>query len=56
MSRDTVTITRDAWNDLQKYIQALEKDQEFLHALQACGVDNWEGYSDAVDMLEEEDI
>ena len=50
-----VSMTREAWNDLMACVKALEKDQAFLHALQACGVDNWEGYSDAVDMLEDEE-
>ena len=25
----------------------LKKDSDFLQALQECGVDNWEGYSEA---------
>lgn len=32
----------------------LEKDSNFLQALRSCGVDNWDGYSDAISMLEEE--
>lgn len=52
---DSVTVTRDAWNDMQSYIQSLEKDQEFLNALMACGVDNWDGYSDAIEMVYGED-
>lgn len=52
---DTVTMTRDAWNDVSAYIDKLEKDLEFLNALKACGVDNWDGYSDAVEMVYGED-
>lgn len=52
---DTVTMTRDAWNDVSAYIDKLEKDLEFLNALKACGVDNWDGYSDAVEMVYVED-
>lgn len=29
------------------YLAELEKDSQFLVALQAAGVDNWEGYSQA---------
>lgn len=29
--------------------------ENFLHALQACGVDNWSGYSDALALLDEEE-
>lgn len=52
---DTVTMARDAWNDVSAYIDKLEKDLEFLNALKACGVDNWDGYSDAVEMVYGED-
>lgn len=52
---DTVTMTRDARNDVSAYIDKLEKDLEFLNALKACGVDNWDGYSDAVEMVYGED-
>ncbi|AIM40368.1 host RecBCD nuclease inhibitor [Yersinia phage vB_YenP_AP5] len=52
---DTVTMTRDACNDVSAYIDKLEKDLEFLNALKACGVDNWDGYSDAVEMVYGED-
>lgn len=27
--------------------------EDLLQCLQACGVDNWDGYCDAVEMLEE---
>lgn len=52
---DNVQVTREAWNDMQAYIQSLEKDQELLNALRACGVDNWDGYSAAIEMVYGED-
>lgn len=52
---DTVTMPRDAWNDVSAYIDKLEKDLELLNALRACGVDNWDGYSDAIEMVYGED-
>jgi hypothetical protein len=44
---ETVNITR------AEHEQLLE-DQQFLRALQAAGVDNWEGYSEAQEILEDE--
>ena len=35
-------------------IERLQESNEFLNCLEACGVDNWDGYSDAVEMMEEE--
>lgn len=34
--------------------EELFRCEDLLHALQACGVDNWSGYSDAIAMLEED--
>lgn len=31
--------------DLEDQVVKLEKDSKFLAALEAAGVDNWEGYS-----------
>lgn len=77
MMRDTVTFTREYWNDVDSYIGCLEadnkrlrkeleealakideltEDSEFLNALRAAGVDNWEGFDYAVEMLREESI
>ena len=44
---DTVTILRRVYDQLQK-------DAHMLNALEACGVDNWEGYSDAHKYLREQ--
>jgi hypothetical protein len=37
---ETVTISRKEYDQLQK-------DAAMLNALENCGVDNWEGYSEA---------
>lgn len=52
---DNVQMPREAWNDLQEYIKLLEEDQRFLNALRACGVDDWDGHSDAIEMVYGED-
>ena len=44
---DNVTITKQEYDRLQR------RDAK-LSALEATSVDNWEGYSVAMDMLEEE--
>lgn len=33
-------------------IEELEEDTKFIEALRAAGVDNWEGYSDAQELME----
>lgn len=35
----------------EEYEELLE-DSKFLEALMAAGVDNWEGYDDAVELME----
>lgn len=37
-------------NEYNKLLRAAN----FLDCLEACGVDNWSGYSDAIEMLEDE--
>ena len=44
-SLKTVTIT------LQEYLE-LKRDADMLEALNKAGVDNWEGFDDALDMVE----
>mgnify|MGYP006385086585 CR=1 FL=1 len=46
MSETKVSITFDEYNQL------LNRDQE-LCALESAGVDNWEGYEEAMNILEE---
>lgn len=49
--RDIISMTRDVWNEHLAHVQHLEKIEKFFECLRAAGVDNWEGYSDALDML-----
>ena len=44
----TITISLEEYN-------TLKNEAEFLSCLEACGVDNWDGYSDACEMMEEEE-
>ena len=37
---EMITITKKEYDELIK-------DSDFLSCLESCGVDNWEGYSDA---------
>lgn len=43
---ETVTIAKSEY-------ERLLRDSEFLGCLEACGVDNWEGYSYAHELMEE---
>lgn len=43
---ETVTIAKSEY-------ERLIADSEFLGALEACGVDNWEGYDLARDLMRE---
>lgn len=45
--KESVTISKD-------YYEQLERDSALLNALKCVGVDNWRGYSDAMEMLEKE--
>lgn len=47
MGEETVSIS-------QKEYDELLRTQLFLDCLEACGVDNWAGYEDAQDMMEDE--
>lgn len=38
----------------KKEYDKLKKDSEFLECLKSCGVDNWVGYGDAQEMMENE--
>lgn len=48
MKEETIIITK-------KEYDRLIKDQEKLYALEAAGVDNWEGYNIAIDILDGKD-
>jgi hypothetical protein len=45
---ETVTISKKEYDNLKE-------NSDFLECLEACGVDNWGGYSDAQDMMYGED-
>jgi hypothetical protein len=45
--KETITIDKEMYDKLIE-------DSDFLSCLQCCGVDNWEGYSDAQEMYDEE--
>lgn len=48
MPAPTITIPVEVYD-------ALCADQKFLRALEAEGVDNWDGYDMAIERLEEDD-
>ncbi len=43
---DTITITRVEY-------EALKRDSSMLSALEAAGVDNWDGYDNAIQIWKE---
>jgi len=47
MSAETITITVEQFNQLIA-------DQNFLEALRGAGVDNWEGYDIAQEMMSDD--
>lgn len=56
------SLSNDEWTAHEKMVTIkqsrldyLEERVEFLNCLEACGVDNWEGYGDAYQMLEEDE-
>lgn len=48
MSEETITVSVSRYNELVD-------DQNFLIALRGAGVDNWEGYGDAVESFQEDE-
>jgi len=49
MSKElTITITMEEYEELKR-------DQDFLNCLAAAGVDNWEGYEYAQELMDDED-
>jgi hypothetical protein len=44
---ETVTISKKEYEELQR-------DQWFLECLRGAGVDNWEGYDCAIEMMNED--
>ena len=45
---ETITITKEEYDTLCR-------DSEFLNALELCGVDNWDGYEEAQEMMRGDD-
>jgi uncharacterized protein (UPF0335 family) len=57
---ENVTISKEYLNSLLNQIKKLQKEKEklidevsFLEALKAVGVDNWSGYEDAQNLMDE---
>jgi len=67
IAKDFCELLDDDWSEGKKFylsratdfysreISVLAEDSRFLHCLMAAGVDNWDGYSNAQDMMPEED-
>lgn len=47
--------TKKAITISEEEYESLLDDREMLHCLQACGVDNWQGYDDAMQMMNEDE-
>lgn len=47
-TEEMITITKKEYDDLKK-------DQKWLQCLEAAGVDNWQGFDDAREMMNDED-
>ena len=45
-----MTSSNEMIISIEHYIELVE-DQMKLHCLERCGVDDWEGWDDAMDML-----
>jgi hypothetical protein len=41
--------------EFENYLNELEKDRAILYALEENGVDNWCGYADAIERVENEE-
>ena len=51
-----VTLSDDArWIELKLHVAVLERSLDKLLALEAAGVDNWDGYDFAMEQLDGED-
>ncbi len=49
MESKTITISIEEYD-------SLVEDRDFLDCLEACGVDNWEGYEEARKMWQDNDL
>lgn len=55
MNDDNVILTRQEYDELMDRITDMEDDLQLLSALQAAGVDNWDGYDYAISLYEGEE-
>lgn len=51
----TTNITVEEMEEIKDYLEELENDRDLLYALQAAGVDNWNGYEEAIRIYNEEE-
>lgn len=54
MSVDKIAEAQDTVELSVTEYEELIRRENFLNCLEACGVDGWDGYSQAVDMFQEE--
>lgn len=47
-------VDNETKNKLFNYLDQLEEDNNFLNCLKQAGVDNWDGYEYAQELLEED--
>ena len=45
---------RERLNELAERVEEIEKREHFLECLEACDVDNWDGFDFAHEMMEEQ--
>jgi len=53
---DLLTALEKEWvriGELERHIESMERDRVVLRALEGAGVDNWEGYGDALEAIED---
>lgn len=51
---DKVVFTKEAWRNFELKMVRLEEEALLLDYLREAGVDNWEGYYEAVRMMRED--
>lgn len=47
-------LTQEQYEELKENLEELQKEVKFLDCLSAAGVDNWDGYSYAQELMEDE--
>ena len=53
---DLLTALEKEWvrvGELEKQVESMQRDSAVLRALEGAGVDNWEGYEDALEAVED---